>query len=86
MCDYSLENVPSRAAQVGERLVTTQFVNSLTRGFASPSAPDVAVCILPGTELAFEDDAVCDHPLGLYEKCKLREKVARFRQINMSSP
>lgn len=86
MCDYSLENVPSRAAQVGERLVTTQFVNSLTRGFAAPAAPDVAVCLLPGTELAFEDDAVCDHPLGLYEKRKLREKVARFRQINMSSP
>jgi hypothetical protein len=86
MCDYSLENVTSRAAQVGERLVTTQFVNSLTRGFAAPSEPEVAVCVPPGTELAFADDAVCDHPLGLYERRKLREKVARFRQVNMSSP
>jgi hypothetical protein len=86
MCDYSLENVPSRAAQVGERLVTREFEGSMTRGFASPSEPDVAVCLLPGTELAFEEDALCDHPLGLYQKRKLREKTARFRQVNMSSP
>ncbi len=33
MCDYSLENVASRAARVGEKLVSTQFVNSLTPRF-----------------------------------------------------
>jgi hypothetical protein len=86
MCDYSLENVPSRAAQVGERLVSTQFVNSLTRGFAAIGEPNVAVCVLPGTELVFDQDVECDHPLGLYEKRKLREKVARFRQVNLQSP
>jgi hypothetical protein len=86
MCDYSLENVASRAARVGERLVSTQFVNSLTRGFAAIGEPDVAVCLLPGTELVFDQDVQCDHPLGLYEKRKLRENVARFRQINMQSP
>ncbi len=86
MCDYSLENVASRAAQVGERLVSTQFVNSLTRGFAAIGEPTVAVCLLPGTELVFDQDVECDHPLGLYEKRKLREKVARFRQINLQSP
>ena len=86
MCDYSLENVASRAARVGERLVSTQFVNSLTRGFAAVGEPDVAVCLLPGTELVFDLDVECDHPLGLYEKRKLRENVARFRQINMQSP
>jgi hypothetical protein len=86
MCDYSLENVPSRAAQVGDRLVSTQFVSSLTRGFAAIGEPNVAVCVLPGTELVFDQDVECDHPLGLYEKRKLREKVARFRQINLQSP
>src|SRR5215472_14042654 len=86
MCDYSLENVASRAAQVGERLVSTQFVNSLTRGFAAIGEPNVAVCLLPGTELVFDQDVECDHPLGLYEKRKLRENVARFRQINLQRP
>ena len=86
MCDYSLENIASRAAQVGERLVSTQFVNSLTRGFAAIGEPNVAVCLMPGTELVFDQDVECDHPLGLYEKRKLREKVARFRQINLQSP
>ena len=86
MCDYSLENVASRAARVGEKLVSTQFVNSLTRGFAAIGEPNVAVCLLPGTELGFDQDVECDHPLGLYERRKLREKVARFRQINLHSP
>jgi hypothetical protein len=85
MCDYSLENVASRAARVGEKLVSTQFMNSLTRGFAAIGEPDVAVCLLPGTELVFDQDVECDHPLGLYERRKLREKVARFRQINQQS-
>ncbi len=86
MCDYSLENVASRAARAGEKLVSSQFVNSLTRGFAAVGEPDVAVCLLPGTELGFDQDVECDHPLGLYERRKLREKVARFRKINLHSP
>jgi hypothetical protein len=86
MCDYSLENIASRAARVGEKLVSTQFVNSLTRGFAAIGEPNIAVCLLPGTELCFDQDVECDHPLGLYERRKLREKLARFRQINLQSP
>jgi hypothetical protein len=86
MCDYSLESIASRAAQVGERLVSTQFVNCLTRGFAAIGEPNVAVCLMPGTELVFDQDVECDHPLGLYERRKLRENVARFRQINLQSP
>ena len=53
MCDYSLHAVESRPAQVGETLITTTFRGTSTRGFASESEPDVAVCMLPGTELAF---------------------------------
>ncbi len=86
MCDYSLESVATRAAKVGERLVSTQFSNSLTRGFAAIGEPDVAVCLLPGTELGFDRDVECDHPLGLREQRRLQENVARFRQINLHSP
>src|SRR4051812_24833959 len=53
MCDYSLHAVASRPAQVGETLITTAFPRTTTHGFASESAPEVAVCMLPGTELAF---------------------------------
>jgi len=56
MCDYSLHSVASRPAKVGDRLVSTHFGNSITRGFAAVGEPGVAVCLLPGTELAFEKD------------------------------
>lgn len=86
MCDYSLQHVATRAAKVGDKLVSTKFNNSITRGFAGVGEPNVAVCILPGTELAFDKDVECDHALGFFPNRKLREKVARFRQINMDNP
>lgn len=86
MCDYSLQHVATRAAKVGDTLVTTKFNNSITRGFSEAGVPNVAVCILPGTELAFDHDVECDHALGFFPSRKLRERVARFRQINMDNP
>src|SRR5438034_3258399 len=56
MCDYSLDLVASRPAKVGDKLVTTEFQNSMTRGFAAIGEPNVAVCLLPGTEVAFENE------------------------------
>src|SRR5215831_2463263 len=56
MCDYSLHHVASRPAKVGDKLVTTQFNHSITRGFAAVGEPNVAVCLLPGTEVAFEKE------------------------------
>ncbi len=50
MCDYSLHNVKTRPAKVGDKLVTRRFSTGTT-GFASPEDVDVAVCLLPGTEL-----------------------------------
>jgi hypothetical protein len=52
MCDYSLHGVRNRPAKVGEKLVTMDFGTG-TRGFASPGDPRTAVCLFPGTELAF---------------------------------
>ena len=49
MCDYSLHAIETRPATVGETLITTTFHGTSTRGFASESEPNVAVCLLPGT-------------------------------------
>ena len=61
MCDYSLHAVATRPAKVGETLITTMFRGTSTRGFASSSEPDVAVCMLPGTELAFAEKVRYDN-------------------------
>ncbi len=61
MCDYSLHAVATRPAQVGETLITTTFRGTATRGFASENEPAVAVCMLPGTELAFAEDVRYDN-------------------------
>ena len=52
MCDYSLQHVRSRPAKVGDKLTTRDF-GTCTRGFAAAEDAEVAVCVLPGTELAF---------------------------------
>jgi hypothetical protein len=54
MCDYSLHLVANRPARVGDKLVTTSFRDSSTRGFAAIGEPNVAVCLAPGTEIVFE--------------------------------
>ena len=86
MCDYSLHLVASRPAKVGDKLVSTKFNNSMTRGFAAVGVPNVAVCLRPGTEVAFEREVECDHALGFFPNRKLREKVARFRQVKEDQP
>ncbi len=69
MCDYSLHQVASRPAQVGDKLVATNFVNSITRGFAAVGQPDVAVCLVPGTESAFDDDFQYERTFSLFGGC-----------------
>ena len=54
MCDYSLHLEMSRPARVGEKLVSTRFASSATHGFTAIGEPNVAICLLPGTEVAFE--------------------------------
>ena len=86
MCDYSLHNVTSRPANVDDKLVSTKFSNSITRGFAAISKPNVAVCLLPGTEVAFEKEVQYEHGWTLFRNRKLAEKVARFRQVDKDKP
>ena len=86
MCDYSLHDVASRPAKVGDKLVTTHFPYAITRGFCDPSQPRVAVCLLPGTELAFEKEIKRDAWFAFFPARKLPHKVARFRQVNLNRP
>ena len=79
MCDYSLELVRSRPAKVGDKLISMGFHHTITRGFASVDDTKVAVCLLPGTELAFEDEVKCE--TGFIVSRTLGHKVASFRQI-----
>lgn len=80
MCDYSLNLVASRPARVGDKLVTTRFPDSITRGFASVDEPKVAVCLLPGTELAFEKEV--RRETGIVLSWRLGHAVATFQQVN----
>jgi hypothetical protein len=84
MCDYSLHAVASRPAKVGDKLVTTDFPNAITRGFCDPSQPRVAVCLLPGTELAFEKEVERGASFAFLPARRLPHRVARFRQVNLN--
>ncbi len=86
MCDYSLHNVASRPARLGEELVTTAFRASWTRGFTSHDEPEVAVCLRPGTELAFADEVDWERPFRLFRRRTGAGRVARFRQVNIADP
>jgi hypothetical protein len=83
MCDYSLHCVASRPAQAAETLMVTNFHGTSTRGFASLGEPMVAVCLRPGTEIAFEEEACREG--GLLRR-KMGDRVARFRQVDLDNP
>jgi hypothetical protein len=82
MCDYSLHNVKSRPAKVGDKLTTRNFGTG-TRGFAAPEDASVAVCLLPGTELSFVDE-VAGVRLWPWSKI-VKHKTAIFRQVNQNN-
>jgi hypothetical protein len=86
MCDYSLHHVATRPARIEDRLVTTTFHNTITRGFAAVADPRVAVCLMPGTELAFDRDVECEAALSIFPTKKIGQRVARFRQVNTDQP
>lgn len=86
MCDYSLQNVASRPAALGDKLVTHNFGTG-TRGFASPECPETAVCLLPGTEIAFPQGISITHR-GFFgwPRRSVSYATAIFRQVNKDSP
>jgi len=80
MCDYSLHSVKSRPAKVGDQLTTRDFRYG-TRGFAAPEDNNVAVCVMPGTELSFADQ-VTRMRLWPWTRPVINHKTAIFRRIN----
>jgi hypothetical protein len=86
MCDFSLAALASRPAIVGDKLVVKQALSGST-GFletaknAEGSDYDVAVCVLPGTEIAF------DKPIEIKawpdDACTYATNLARFRQTDI---
>ncbi|MGB6417642.1 MAG: hypothetical protein WBF50_13725 [Pseudolabrys sp.] len=87
MCDYSLQNVRSRPAQVGDKLTTRDF-GTATRGFAAAEDAGVAVCVLPGTELAFASPVtLTDYRFVVGWKVEiLSHATAIFRKVNKHEP
>ena len=86
MCDYSLQSVKSRPARVGQRLTTYDFGTG-TRGFAASECKNLAVCLRPGTELAFAKEVGCMRRGHLFWRRKLiKHRTAIFRQINQDDP
>ena len=82
MCDYSLQSVKSRPAKVGDRLITRDFGTG-TRGFAASDNNEVAVCVLPGTELSFNGEVRhLSNGLFAWRDRVINHKTAIFRQIN----
>jgi hypothetical protein len=84
MCDFSLQSVKSRAAAVGDKLVTHDFGSS-TKGFADVNDLSTAVCVMPGTEIAFAKE-IEQRSLFASEHKKLGNKVAIFRQVRKDQP
>jgi hypothetical protein len=64
--------------------MSTTFRGTSTRGFASESEPGVAVCMLPGTELAFEDDVKYDS--RWFWTKTVRSRVAKFNALERHVP
>jgi hypothetical protein len=87
MCDYSLHHVATRPAKIEDKLVVTKFNNSITRGFAGMGESNVAVCLLPGTEIAFDTNVECEPAfgIGILPNKKIGQRLARFRQINLDN-
>ena len=86
MCDFSLNAHKSRPAQVADKLITKDFGRG-TRGFTDVSEADTpglestAVCVLPGTEIAFDKPvAVRNGWFGTVTQVECL--TARFRQID----
>jgi hypothetical protein len=87
MCDFSLHHVANRPAKIEDKLVTTKFNYSITRGFGSVGEPHVAICLLPGTEIAFEQNVECGplFGIGILPNKKIGQQLARFRRINVDN-
>lgn len=70
--------------------MTTEFINTVTKGFASVNEPAIAVCLRSGTELAFDLQPEYWRPSTRWwprkRPSKLASSVARFCQMDLHRP
>jgi hypothetical protein len=82
-------HLKSRPAVVGDKLVVKDFGTGTT-GFAAMGAddPNTPVCVMPGTEMAFEDNITRKGGwfLSVGAGEEYPHKTAIFRQINKEHP
>jgi len=85
MCDYSLQHATPRPAAVGDKLTVKSFGMG-TFGFACEHDPTVAVCVLPGTELVFDDNVKLYSSEYVRGHAILPHRTAFFRHIDKDRP
>ena len=74
--------------KVGDKLTTRDFGTG-TRGFAAVEDAAVAVCVLPGTELAFSSEAKVSSYRFMRASWRMQtlgHSTAIFRQVNKNDP
>jgi hypothetical protein len=92
MCDYSLGACKTRDAAVGNELISGSILSayrqqSMTRGFHAANAPDVAVCLRPGTELAFDGPVKTDgNTWWPFSANEWPHTTAIFREVGIDRP
>jgi hypothetical protein len=68
---------------VGDKVTVSYFgIPYGTRGFAAPEDKNVAVCLLPGTELSFANEVRRESIWMPWRTKIIKYKTAIFRQIN----
>lgn len=85
MCDYSLHAVATRPAKAGDVLVVSAFSGTCTLGLAALHDRMTAVCMRPGTELAFERRPKARGWLWFLPQ-KIGSTVATFCQVDLDRP
>ena len=85
MCDYSLQSIRSRPAVIGDQITTRDFGTG-TIGFAAHENRTLAICVLPGTELAFAEDVTIRTGFLWMKKETIYHTTAVFRQVHKTEP
>jgi hypothetical protein len=80
MCDYSLHQVRNRPGRVGDKLTTRDFGQG-THGFAESGDTNLAICLLPGTELTFAKEVTQCETLCPWSS-KIKHKTAIVSRVN----
>jgi len=88
MCDYSLQHVASRPRKNRGQTGRDEVQRLDHARFAAVGEPHVAVCLLPGTEIAFEENVEYEPSfgIGILPTKKIFQRLARFRQTNLAMP